>query len=151
MAFKMHGGAAEESDADSGIVAEINITPLTDIFLVLLIIFMVTSSVMSQLGVQVNLPKASSATAQSQPEGVIITLLPGGTIQVNSESIAVGDYKSMEAKLRAAFQKTTSRLVIIEGDRQAFLGSAIEVMDNARKAGASNFAIATAPDVKKRN
>ena len=138
-----------EGDADGAIVAEINITPLTDIFLVLLIIFMVTSSVMSQMGVNVNLPQASNATAQSQPEGVIVTLLPGGVIKINSQTVPGGSFEAFESGLQSAFQHTQSRLVILEGDRQAFLGSAIQVMDHARKAGADKFAIATSPDTGK--
>ncbi len=138
-----------ENDASEGaIMAEINITPLTDIFLVLLIIFMVTSSVMSQLGVDVNLPKASSAVADSQPEGIIISLLPGGKLKVNQTAVNGGDWARMEALVKGYFEKTASRVVILEGDRQAFLGSAIEVMDHARKAGAEKFAIATAPQEK---
>jgi biopolymer transport protein ExbD len=133
-------GEGEDSGA---IVAEINITPLTDIFLVLLIIFMVTSSVMSQMGVDVNLPKASNATSQSQPDGVIVTLLPDGKIRVNQKEILPGKYSEMAQIIQTAFTKTSSRLIILEGDRQAFLGSAIEVMDFARKAGAEKFAIAT--------
>jgi biopolymer transport protein ExbD len=143
MAIKSLGSIASESE-DPGIVAEINITPLTDIFLVLLIIFMVTSSVMSQLGVNVNLPNTSTATSQSQPEGTILTLLPSGDVSVNGKSVARsgGGLAAMEASLKAAFAKTSSRLVILEGDRKAFLGSAIEVMDAARRAGADRFAIA---------
>ena len=145
MAFK--GLGSGDSDSDPGIMAEINITPLTDIFLVLLIIFMVTSSVMSQLGVDVNLPQASNATAQAQAEGVIVTLLPQGGLRVNEAKIKAGDYGAFEIELKSAFGKTRSRLVILEGDRQAYLGSAIEVMDHARKAGAEKFAIATASEV----
>jgi biopolymer transport protein ExbD len=134
------------SEEDPGIVAEINITPLTDIFLVLLIIFMVTSSVMSQVGVDVNLPAASNATSQSQPEGVIVTLMSGGKIKINEQSVPENDFAAFESQLKSTFSKTKSRLVILEGDRQAFLGSAIQVMDSARKAGAEKFAIATSPD-----
>lgn len=143
------GGGDGDSELDaqgSGIVAEINITPLTDIFLVLLVIFMVTTSVASQLGVSVNLPAASQKTTQAQPEGVIVTLLPGGAMRVNDAQLKVGDFSGLEARLRTAFQKTSSRLVVLEGDRQAFLGSAIEVMDHARQAGAEKFAIATQPE-----
>jgi biopolymer transport protein ExbD len=135
-----------ESDQAPEIMAEINITPLTDIFLVLLIIFMVTSSVMSQLGVEVSLPKASSGVADSQNEGVIITLLPEGALKVNGEHVAAGDYDRLEKKLRAEFEKSNSKLVVLEGDRRAFLGSAIEVMDHAKRAGADRFAIATEPE-----
>lgn len=136
----------DEREEDSSIVAEINITPLTDIFLVLLIIFMVTSSVMTQVGVGVDLPSASSVTSQSQPEGVIVTLLPGGKVLMNQKEILAGRSDEFEQELKIAFQRTRSKLVILEGDRQAFLGSAIEVMDHARKAGAEKFAIATSPE-----
>ena len=146
MAIKLSQG--EEPAEDSSIVAEINITPLTDIFLVLLIIFMVTSSVMTQVGVGVDLPSASSATSQAQPEGVIVTLLPGGRVLINQKEVAGGSYTQFEKSLKEVFHQTSSRLVILEGDRQAFLGSAIEVMDHARKAGAERFAIATSPDKK---
>jgi biopolymer transport protein ExbD len=137
---------SSDSDTDPGIVAEINITPLTDIFLVLLIIFMVTSSVMSQMGVDVNLPAASNQTSQSQPEGIIVTLMTGGKMKINEQEVPNNDMGAFENGLRSAFSKTKSRLVILEGDRQAFLGSAIQVMDSARKAGAEKFAIATSPE-----
>jgi biopolymer transport protein ExbD len=132
---------SSDSESDPGIVAEINITPLTDIFLVLLIIFMVTSSVMSQMGVDVNLPAASNSTSQSQPEGIIVTLM-----KINEIDVPNNDMGAFENGLRSAFSRTKSRLVILEGDRQAFLGSAIQVMDSARKAGAEKFAIATSPE-----
>jgi biopolymer transport protein ExbD len=147
----------DDQEEQPPIVAEINITPLTDIFLVLLIIFMVTTSVASRVGVDVQLPSARSgvatplsapgATAEDEkPEGAIITLLAEGELRVNGERIAPGDFALLEKKLRAAFLKTSSRLVVLEGDRRALLGSAIEVMDRARVAGAERFAIATQPD-----
>jgi biopolymer transport protein ExbD len=143
MAIRL-GGKSGGDEHDADIMAEINITPLTDIFLVLLIIFMVTSSVLTNNGVDVNLPTASPQTAQSQPEGVVISLLPRGKMAVNGLAIEPGDYGTLEASVTKAFTQTASRLVILEGDREAFLGSAIEVMDSARKAGAEKFAIATA-------
>jgi len=129
-------------------MAEINITPLVDIFLVLLIIFMVTSSVMSQMGVEVTLPQASPASATVQPEGVIVELLPDGGIKVNDEPVPAGDFDALQSKVAAAFTKTTSRLVVLQGDRKAFLGNAIQVMDSSRRAGAQRFAIATTPEGK---
>lgn len=143
MAIRL-GGKGNGDSEEAEINAEINITPLTDIFLVLLIIFMVTSSVMSNNGVDVNLPQASPLTSVAQPDGVVISLLPAGKMQLNGQPIAAGDYATLEASLKAAFAMTPSRLVILEGDRQAFLGNAIAVMDSARKAGAEKFAIATA-------
>src|SRR3954467_492147 len=109
MAIKAGGGTLEPmEEGGAEIVAEINITPLTDIFLVLLIIFMVTSSVMSQMGVNVNLPQASTATSESQPDGVIVTLLPAGGIQVNGRDFKAGEYGAFEDGLKGAFGKTAS-------------------------------------------
>lgn len=148
MALKIQSGA-DHDGADAPIMAEINITPLTDIFLVLLIIFMVTSSVMSQVGVDVQLPKASAASSQSQPDGVIVTLLSGGGIKINEVAVpgfTAGDFAPFEGLVREALGKSKSKLVILEGDHKAFLGSAIQIMDHARKAGAASFAIATQPE-----
>ncbi len=146
MAIKL--GKNSETE-ESAIIAEINITPLTDIFLILLIIFMVTSSVLSHPGVDIQLPQASSSSAQVQPEGVILTLLPQGRLRLNQNEVAVEDFDKWEGMLGDAFKQTSSRLVILEGDRQTFLGSAIEVMDHARRAGAEKFAIATSPEASK--
>jgi biopolymer transport protein ExbD len=143
MAMRTGGKSGSGDEGEAEIMAEINITPLTDIFLVLLIIFMVTSSVLTSNGVDVNLPQASPQTAAAQPEGIVVSLLPRGGMAVNGQAVAAGDYGTLEASVRKAFTMTKSRLVILEGDREAFLGSAIEVMDATRKAGAEKFAIAT--------
>ena len=145
MAIKTLGSDSEHEDEGGGIVAEINITPLTDIFLVLLIIFMVTSSVMSQLGVDVDLPKAQTSMAQAQPEGVVLTLLPDGGMKLNDQPVAAADWPKLEEGLKNAFARTKSRLVVLEGDRKAFSGAAIELMDHAKRVGAEKFAIATQP------
>ena len=70
MAITQIGGSEDSSE----IVAEINITPLTDIFLVLLIIFMITSSAMIESGGKVNLPKA--VATQSESRGTTVTITP---------------------------------------------------------------------------
>lgn len=136
-------GFHADEETDAPIVAEINITPLTDVFLVLLIIFMVTSSVMSQLGVEVKLPKASQSVSSSQPEGVIVTLLAGGGVKLQGREISADRLSEMTPLLVQALAQTATKLVVLEGDRQAMLGSAVQVMDLAKKAGAEKFAIAT--------
>ena len=133
-----------DAEEDSGILSEINITPLVDVFLVLLIVFMVTGSVMSQLGVDVDLPRASESAASAQQTGVILTLLPDGSLRVNQESVAAGRPDDLAAAIRRAMDAAKTALVILEGDRSVMLGSAIEVMDIAQKAGARKFAVATA-------
>ena len=128
MAIKNHQPQEE-------VVAEINMTPLIDIMMVLLIIFMVTSSIGLESGVDVNLPTAASnAKFQKDDEGVIISL---NAIQGHS----VGDH--FEEVLKKELDGSASKLIIFEGDRVATLGKAISIMDAAKKVGALKFAIAT--------
>ncbi|HET6305439.1 MAG TPA: biopolymer transporter ExbD, partial [Myxococcota bacterium] len=125
-------------DTDEGIVAEINITPLTDVFLVLLIIFMITSSVISQQGKQVNLPEGQ--VSDTTPEGITVTLTAEGTIQVNDRVVSQAE---LPAALRAAIEASRDKTVVLRGDRQVILGQAVYVLDQAQLAGATGFALAT--------
>ena len=122
------------------IVAEINVTPLTDIFLVLLIIFMVTSTALTQQGTKVNLPRAGSGGAE--PSGVIITATADQHIELNGKPIAIDGLRSA---LEAAFQKGSERNVILQGDRNVVLDQAVQIMTVAKEAGAEKISIATAP------
>ena len=111
-------------------MAEINITPLTDIFLVLLIIFMVTSSVLTSNGVDVNLPQASPQTSQAQPEGIVVSLLPAGKMAVNGLAIEAGDYGTLEASVKKAFTQTKSL-------RYRSLSASLNIYSNTRKSTAA--------------
>ena len=129
---------------EGGLFAEINITPLTDIFLVLLIIFMVTSSVMvdegARSGVTVNLPKGS--TKDVSPGAADIT------VAVTSDGKLVVDGKPMEPdQLRAMFdrakQKDPETQVIVQADEATHHGRVVGVMELAKAAGLRRLAIAT--------
>lgn len=138
--------ARDDDGVDAPIMAEINITPLTDIFLVLLIIFMVTSSVMSQLGVDVKLPEAGSGASQAQEEGLVVTLLPDARMRVGEVTYGRDDWNGVRQAINQELSRSPSKLVVLEGDRNAFLGVAVKLMDEAKKAGAEKFAIATMPE-----
>ncbi|MGE4233342.1 MAG: ExbD/TolR family protein [Bacteriovoracia bacterium] len=130
-----------ESDLDENpIVAEINITPLTDVFLVLLIIFMVTSSVLSQMGIQVQLPKSSQTTSTSVSPGVVVTVTKSGEILINGTKVPL---KEIQSAIRALLSKTQDKTVVLEGDKSALLGTVVYIMDEGKKAGAQKFAVAT--------
>lgn len=119
--------------------AEINVTPLIDIMLVLLILFMVTSSVSLESGLDVDLPQASTTQNSERPSAVIISLAADGRISVQGRIVQTQDLqKAIEEELTAG----QTQLVILEGDKAADLGSAVNVMDIARAAGAKQFAIA---------
>ena len=122
------------------IISEINITPLTDVFLVLLIIFMVTSTALVQQALQVKLPQSSSG--ESVPQSVTLTLTPDMKIFLDGKLV---DRTTLPERLRAALAGTSDQLVILEGDERVFLGEAVNLLDLARKAGAKKVAIATRP------
>lgn len=145
MGMSVSSGGSRSSDLDSEfespqIVAEINITPLTDVFLVLLIIFMVTSSVLSQMGVQVQLPKSNQAAEASSAPGVIVTVNSESSIYVNGTQVPDARIGEM---LKAALAKSADKTIVLEGDRRAVLGTIVRIMDEGKKAGASKFAVAT--------
>ena len=131
-------------NSDQSIVAEINVTPLTDIFLVLLIIFMVTSTALTQQGTKVNLPRAGAGGAE--PSGIIVTATADHHIELNGKPV---ELDGLRAALDAAFQKSPERSVILQGDRNVVLEQAVQIMTIAKEAGAERIAIATAPPEKK--
>jgi biopolymer transport protein ExbD len=128
-----------DEETDGEIFAEINITPLTDIFLVLLIIFMVTSSVIANTGKNVKLPEAQQ-TSSTPPKAVNVTIAKDGTIQVDGAAVR---REALRAALEAALAKTEEKQVILRGDREIVYGEAVYVLDQAQLAGAAGFALAT--------
>jgi biopolymer transport protein ExbD len=132
-------------DENSEIFAEINITPLTDIFLVLLIIFMITSSAMIESGGKVNLPKA--VATQSESRGTTVTLTPKKEIFVNQKKV---NDESLEAALQEALKSSADKTVILRGDRDVLLGETVRIMSIIKRAGASEIAIAAEVETKAR-
>jgi biopolymer transport protein TolR len=118
-------------------MAEINITPLTDIFLVLLIIFMVTSVAMVQSGANINLPEVEET--KSEPRQIVITVTPQKEIFVNNTPTTLAD---LEGFLRPLIQAQQDIPVVLEGDKDVILGEAVKVLAIAQRAGAKQIAIA---------
>jgi len=132
----------DESDlADDGVVAEINITPLTDVFLVLLVIFMVTTSVVANQSKGIDLPGAE--VSETTPGGVTVEVSPDGSVVVNDE-LVTNDGQLYEV-LAAALETSREKVVILRGDRAVMLGQAVNILDLAQKAGAEGIALATKP------
>lgn len=119
------------------IVAEINITPLTDIFLVLLIIFMVTSSAMVESGPSVNLPEAGATSSESK--GVVVTVDETESLFVDGNPT---DRETLRMALRVAIEQSDNKRVVLQGDRSVILADVVYILDEARSAGATEVAIA---------
>ena len=129
---------------DDAIVAEINITPLTDIFLVLLIIFMISSSAMLEGGLQVKLPTAKTTALTQNQVGkpTFVTIAKDGQILVNEKKASEDQLREV---IKESLLKSTDKTVVIRGDESIFLGKAVKIMDAARGAGAEKIALATQP------
>lgn len=126
-----------EEKTEEDIVAEINITPLTDIFLVLLIIFMITSSALIESGANIKLPKVAKTETVSR--NVVITLTKAGELFINQKKISKN---SFEDDLKKALAESNTKVVILEGDKDALLGEAVKLISQAKDAGAKEIAIA---------
>ena len=150
---QIEDASATSEDADVGadsVVAEINITPLTDVFLVLLIIFMVTSTALveseaaSRAGMKVVLPKANAAGPVSQRRSdPVLTVTRANELYLGSRKL---DASNLEGEIRKALTESGSETLLIRGDKNVLLGSAVDIMSIAKKAGASKIAILTAPN-----
>ncbi len=123
----------------SGIKNEINVTPLVDVVLVLLIIFMVITP-MLQRGKSVTLPKAQNIEKEGKSESdpLILSVTPDKkTFLENDEFDAAG----LEAKLREELTKTPGRKILLKGDNALNVGDVRKVMEIARKAQAKSIAL----------
>ena len=129
--------AISSPQGQGGMFWEINITPLTDIFLVLLIIFMVTASVEVESATHVELPSATSTTPENK--GVIVTYTANHELFVNSKDVPEREF---EPALRDALARVDAKIVIFQGDRTVLLGDMVRILDIAKSAGAEQIAIA---------
>jgi biopolymer transport protein ExbD len=154
MNVNLEGGAESEDAGSEQVVAEINITPLTDVFLVLLIIFMVTATAVvdhaekaAREGVKVALPKANAAGPVSKRKtDPIVTVDKANAIYIFNKKVEPG---ALESELKKTLTELGSETVLLRGDQNVLLGSAVNVMSIAKKAGARNIAILTAPEGNK--
>jgi biopolymer transport protein ExbD len=120
-----------------GMFWEINITPLTDIFLVLLIIFMVSASVMVEAAARVDLPQAENTSPENK--GVIVTYAANHELFVNSKDVPE---RELEPALSEALGRVDAKIVIFQGDRTVLLGDMVRILEVAKAAGADQIAIA---------
>ena len=138
------GKLPEDEQGGDPIFAEINITPLTDIFLVLLIIFMVSSSIMlenpSRAGVKVNLPKGAQTEIDPGAKSLVVSVTQAGQVLAQGQPVTGDDLDEVFA---SAFAKNPSTQVIIEADEGVRHGLVVGVMERAKRVGLTKLAIAT--------
>ena len=123
------------------VLSEINVTPLVDVMLVLLIIFMVTAPMMNQ-GIDVQLPETASSGVATNDEPFILVIKKDGSIRAGEASMRVNTLRS---KLQAIFSTRKNKQIYIQADKQVDYGTVAEVMGEIRAAGIFSIGLVTIP------
>ena len=134
----MAGGAGDDDD---GLIAGINVTPLVDVTLVLLIIFMVTARIIVSQGMPMDLPKSASGEALQTVFAVELTA--DGKTRVDSEAAA--DDEAIAPLAKRAKAKNKDLRAVIRADKKVEHGRVIRVLDILKQAGLAKFAFGVAP------
>ncbi|HOT49225.1 MAG TPA: biopolymer transporter ExbD [Syntrophales bacterium] len=122
-------------------LAEINVTPLVDVVLVLLIIFMVTAP-MLQMGIDVNLPRVKAKSINVSEEKLVLTINGRQEIYINEFKTTLPD---LGAKLESIFKSRTDRELFMRADKEVPYGVVVQVMSEVRKAGIDKLGMITEP------
>ena len=141
----------DDASDEEAIFAEINITPLTDIFLVMLIIFMVSSTVAADekveqaeaeksRGMQVNLPSGAAQEISSEGTKLVVGIMADGEILVNGQAV---DEARLDELFRRAYVRDKQTQVVLNADRGVTHGRVVGVMERAKQVGLSRLAIGT--------
>jgi len=126
---------------DRRVMAEINVTPLVDVMLVLLIIFMVTAPMLTQ-GVDVNLPQANAKAMRADEERLVITVDANSRIFIGRQPV---EFNRMSRTLKAIVAQRTDRQVFFRADRAVPYGFVVKVIAEARNAGIEKLGMVTEP------
>ena len=136
--------AGRSDSDDDGLIAGINVTPLVDVTLVLLIIFMVTAKILVSQGMLMDLPKA--ATGESIQTVFSVELSADGKTRVDSEFVK--DDEAVGPLAKAARGRNKDLRAVIRADKKVEHGRVINVLDLLKRAGVAKIAFAVAPNAK---
>ncbi len=145
MAFKpdhAQGGAARRIGAS---LAEINVIPLVDVVLVLLLIFMLTAPMMYR-GIDVNLPKTTTKPT-SVEERLVLTLTNDQVIYLNDKPVPLA---GLDGQLRQTFKDRIDKTLYLKADKTLSYGFVVETMDRVRRAGIEKLGMVTEPSSRER-
>ncbi len=120
-------------------MSEINVTPLVDVMLVLLIIFMVTVT-LPAVGVPVELPESRAAPVEEKPDQITVSIDAAGTIYIEDAPVAAGE---LPAALEALQHGGEPPLVVLRGDRSLDYGRVMQVMGELGRAGFTSISLVT--------
>jgi len=134
-------GMGDSGGGSRMVLSEINVTPLVDVMLVLLIMFMVTAPLMQQ-GLEVNLPKTSSSGVDLNDEPFVLVISADQRIKSGTSDLSKD---GLSEKLKAIFETRKNKQIYIQADKKVDYGFVAEVMADIRLAGIFNISLITLP------
>ncbi len=138
--------AAKTHSDDDGLIAEINVTPLVDITLVLLIVFMVAAPMIMNQAIRVNLPKAATGKSPKSTT-VAMTLKKDGSVYLNGKKI---DRTKLQRFLTGEAQRSPKTRAILSADRDVPHGTVVGYLDLLNRCGITRYAISVESAAKKK-
>jgi len=129
------------SQRDNTTIAQINVTPLVDVMLVLLVIFMVTAPIIQQ-GVQVNLPQTKSGAIPGTEEFLVVTVAKNGKIYMNDNAMNPGE---LGQKLAAIKKLQADKQVYLRADQDVRYGIVMKTIAEIKQAGIERLGMVTRP------
>ena len=138
------GGGGDEDDYGSGggALSEINVTPLVDVMLVLLVIFMVTAPLINQAGVEVDLPQAKTGVVKEESESATVVVDKAGNVWLDDRKFTPREF---DEKFRAVIGARKPKAVFLRADQNVPYGTVVKVMDELRAAGITRLGMMTRP------
>lgn len=134
-------GFSSSSSKTRATLSEINVTPLVDVMLVLLIMFMVTAPMMQQ-GIDVDLPKTSAAGVEPSEDPFVLVIKENKSMSIAKQNILMSD---LQNKIKAIFKNKKNKQVYIQADKKVDYGTVAEAMAEVRAAGIYNIGLITLP------
>lgn len=129
------------SQRNGAAISQINVTPLVDVMLVLLVIFMVTAPIIQQ-GVQVNLPQVQAGAIPGEEEQLVVTIARNGKIYLNDNSMSLDE---LGKKLRAIHRLQQGKGVYLRADEEVRYGVVIKTIAEIKEAGIEKLGMVTRP------
>jgi biopolymer transport protein TolR len=128
-------------EGQSRLIADINVTPLVDVMLVLLIIFMVTAPMMIH-GVKVDLPRTESRNIKTEEDPLLLTITKKGEIFVEDYKV---EYKDLRGKLERIFANRAGKEILLQADKDVPYGVVMRIMAQVKEAGITKVGMITKP------
>jgi biopolymer transport protein TolR len=135
-------GSFDPGQSKPGLLSDINVTPMVDVMLVLLIIFMVAAPMMTQ-GLEVDLPKVDAKAMRTDQNLVVLTVKADGRVLLDETALATID--NLDAQVREVMRAKGTESLFLKADQTVPYGRVAAIMGALREAGVTNVGLVTEP------